>query len=184
MRYSAEHIDAARQRLLEQGGAHAKQHGFGESGAAALAAAAGVTTGSLYKHFAGGKTEFFAALVTAELQRTAALYAGIQPGDREALDRAATGYLSASHVRHPEAGCPLPALTPEVARAPETVREAFDAGLKEIHAAVSHLLDDPERAWVLIAQSVGAVMLARALSDTSARDGLLEAVRAHTRSLI
>lgn len=183
MRYSTDEVEATRQRLLAQGGAHAKQHGFGESGMAALASAAGVTTGSLYKHFQG-KSDFFAALVSAELQRTAALYEGIAPGDTAALRRAALGYLSAAHIDNPQAGCPLPTLTPEVARAESEVRAAFDAGVQAIHAAVTRLVAEPDRAWVLMAQSVGAVMLARALQDPAMRDALLDAVRASAQGLV
>lgn len=180
MRYSADEVQATRQRLLAQGGSHAKQHGFGESGMAALASAAGVTTGALYKHFKG-KSDFFAALVTAELQRTAALYEGIAPGDSAAGVRAVLAYLSPAHINNPQAGCPLPTLTPEVARAAPEVRVAFDAGVQDIHAAVTRLVAEPDRAWVLMAQSIGAVMLARALQDPSA---LLEAVRASAQGLV
>ena len=124
MRYPKEHKEQTRTRLLESGGSHAKKHGFGGSGMDSLAAAAGVTTGSLYKHFEG-KSDLFAALIRAELQRTAQRFSAIARGDLEAATKALAAYLSLNHVKHPEAGCALPSLTPEVARADESVRDAF-----------------------------------------------------------
>jgi AcrR family transcriptional regulator len=176
MRYSKDHKDAARQRLVELGGSHAKKHGFGESGMAAIAASAGVTTGALYKHF-DGKADLFTALITAEMQRTAQMYAAVEPGDDAGAARLLAGYLSLQHVRHPEQGCPLPSLTPEVARADEATQAAFQAGLLDIHASLRRLTPTAEDAWALIAQNVGAVMLARAVPDESLQREILGALR-------
>jgi AcrR family transcriptional regulator len=175
MRYPKEHKEQTRTRLLESGGSHAKKHGFGDSGMDSLAAAAGVTTGSLYKHFEG-KSDLFAALMRAELQRTAKRFSAIAPGDLEAATKALEAYLSLNHVKHPEAGCALPSLTPEVARADESVRDAFQSGMIAIHAIVAdRFTGSSDTAWALIAQSVGAVMLARAMRDESIRRDLLGA---------
>lgn len=175
MRYPKEHKEQTRTRLLESGGSHAKKHGFGGSGMDSLAAAAGVTTGSLYKHFEG-KSDLFAALIRAELQRTAKRFSAIAPGDLEAATKALAAYLSLNHVKHPEAGCALPSLTPEVARADESVRDAFQSGMIAIHAIVAdRFTGSSDTAWALIAQSVGAVMLARAMRDETVRRELLGA---------
>lgn len=175
MRYSREHKEQTRALLLESGGSHAKKHGFVASGMDSLAAAAGVTTGSLYKHFEG-KSDLFAALIRAELQRTAKRFSAIAPGDFEAATKALAAYLSLNHVKHPEAGCALPSLTPEVARADESVREAFQSGMIAVHAIVAdRFTGSSDAAWALIAQSVGAVMLARAMRDETVRRELLDA---------
>lgn len=176
MRYSKDHKDASRQRLVEQSGSHAKKHGFHESGMAALAASAGVTTGALYKHF-DGKAELFVALISAELARTAQMYDSVDPADDASAARSLAGYLSLQHVKHPEQGCPLPSLTPEVARADDAVRAAFQTGLLEIHAKLRRLTATPDDAWALMAQNVGAVMLARALPDEKLQQELLSALR-------
>jgi AcrR family transcriptional regulator len=176
MRYPKDHKDAARQRLIELGGSHAKKHGFGESGMAALAASAGVTTGALYKHF-DGKANLFTALITAEMQRTAQMYGAVEPGDDAGAARLLAGYLSLQHVRHPEQGCPLPTLTPEVARADEATKATFQAALLDIHASLRRLTPTSEDAWTLMAQNVGAVMLARAIPDESLQREILGALR-------
>lgn len=176
MRYPKDHKNTARQRLIELAGSYAKKHGFGESGMAALAVSAGVTTGALYKHF-DGKAALFTALITAEMQRTAQLYAAVEPGDSAGVARLLAGYLSLQHVRHPEQGCPLPTLTPEVTRADETSKAAFQVALLDIHAALQRLTPTAEDAWTLMAQNVGAVMLARAIPDESLQGEILSALR-------
>jgi TetR/AcrR family transcriptional regulator, transcriptional repressor for nem operon len=176
MRYPKDHKDASRQRLIELGGSHAKKHGFNESGMASLAASAGVTTGALYKHF-DGKADLFAALITAELERTAQMYDAIDPSDHDGAARSLAGYLSLQHVRHPEQGCPLPSLTPEIARADEATKAAFQTGLLEIHARLQRLTATSEDAWTLMAQNVGAVMLARAIPDEKLQQEVLSALR-------
>jgi AcrR family transcriptional regulator len=183
MRYPKAHKDASRQRLIELSGSHAKKHGFNESGMASLAASAGVTTGALYKHF-DGKAGLFAALIEAELARTAQMYGGFDPADEASAAKLLAGYLSMQHVRHPEQGCPLPSLTPEIARADEATKAAFQTGLLEVHAKLERLTADPEAAWTLIAQNVGAVMLARAMSDESRQREILSVLRKAGEKLI
>ncbi len=177
MRYPKEHKAQVRERLLEASGRHAKAHGLAVSGVDALAGAAGVTSGALYKHF-NGKTELFGALIAAELSRTTQRFAGIDASDRAAIDQALRAYLSLRHVRHPEEGCALPALTPEVARSSGAVRDAFDAGLAEVHHQVARLLGSPQAGWSVLALCVGAVMLARASADPVTQRSLLEAAEA------
>jgi TetR/AcrR family transcriptional regulator, transcriptional repressor for nem operon len=176
MRYPKDHKDSSRQRLIELGGSHAKKHGFNESGMASIAAAAGVTTGALYKHF-DGKADLFVAVVRAELARTAKMYDSFDPSDDVNAARSLAGYLSIQHVRHPEQGCPLPSLTPEIARADETAKTAFQTGLLEIHGKLQRLTATPEDAWTLMAQNVGAVMLARAIPDEKLQLEVLSALR-------
>lgn len=183
MRYPKDHKDASRKRLIEQCGSHAKAHGFSESGMASLAASAGVTTGALYKHF-DGKADLFAAVIAAELARTAQMYDGIDPDDQNSAAKSLAGYLSFQHIRHPEQGCPLPSLTPEIARADEAVKAAYQAGLLEIHATLQRLTATPEDAWTLMAQNVGAVMLARAVPDERLQKEILAALRQAGESLL
>jgi TetR/AcrR family transcriptional regulator, transcriptional repressor for nem operon len=183
MRYTTEYKDQARASLVEAGGRYAKRHGFSSSGMADLAAAAGVTTGSLYKHF-NGKSDLFVALITAELKRTADLYDGIDPADSKQVSRALAGYLSLSHVHQPGAGCPLPSLASEVARADDVVKEAFEKGVRSIHANVNALTGDADTAWAVMAQNVGAVILARGMRSEALQRELLNAVRHAGEQLI
>ena len=183
MRYPREHKEQARQRLVERSGRLAKARGFAASGIDAMAAASGVTSGSLYKHFSG-KSELFAAIVKAELQRSAESFSGTAHADTADLEKALATYLSLQHVEHPERGCALPSLTAEVARSDASVRVAFEEGLLDIHEVLRQLLKSGDKAWALIAQSVGAVMLARAVLGDDVRGDMLSAVRRNGRALL
>jgi TetR/AcrR family transcriptional repressor of nem operon len=183
MRYSSQYKEEARAKLVAAGGRHAKQHGFSSSGMADLAAAAGVTTGSLYKHF-NGKSDLFVAMISNELQRTAAIYKAVDASDPAQIERTLAAYLSLSHVQQAETGCPLPSLTSEVGRAEPEVKMAFEQGVQEIHANIQALIGDANAAWTLIAQNVGAVMLARAMHSEALQRELLAAVRQAGQQLI
>jgi AcrR family transcriptional regulator len=169
--------------MLDRGGRLAKKHGFRASGMDALAAAAGVTTGALYKQFAG-KSDFFVALLEAELRRTEERFAGVPSESSQAIDQVQADYLSLQHVRTPERGCLLPSLTAEVARAEPAARAAYQSSLRRIHAIVEGWTGSSDKAWTLIAQNVGAVMLARAMCDEGDQRDLLESVRREGQTLL
>jgi TetR/AcrR family transcriptional regulator, transcriptional repressor for nem operon len=176
MRYPKNHKDNVRQQLLQESGSHAKQHGFTASGVDALARAAGLTTGSLYKHF-DNKDALFSALIKTELDQTMRRFDGLKPSDDIAIQKALTSYLSMNHVREAASGCPVPSLAAEVARASDEVRSAFEAGIVDLKNVMAGLTGSDSAAWTLMAQNVGAVMIARAmLHDTTKRE-ILAAVR-------
>ncbi len=183
MRYPSDYKEQARAKLVAASGRHAKQHGFISSGMAGLAAAAGVTTGSLYKHFSG-KSDLFVTMIKAELQRTADMYGAVDTADPAQVSRALAGYLSLSHVQHPDLGCPLPSLTPEIGRADSEVKLAFEQGVQAIHANINAITGNADAAWAVMAQNVGAVMLARAMQSETLQKELLKAVRQAGEQLI
>ncbi|WP_186060798.1 hypothetical protein [Burkholderia gladioli] len=78
----------------------------------------------------------------------------------------------------------LPALSAEVARSSDEVRAAFEAGMLSLKSIMSELAGSDQAAWVLIAQNVGAVMIARAMLDEDRQRELLNAVQAANRGLI
>jgi hypothetical protein len=75
-------------------------------------------------------------VIAAELERTANMYDGLDPADDASAANSLAGYLSIQHVRHAEQGCPLPSLTPEIARADDAAKAAYQAGLLEISTTV------------------------------------------------
>lgn len=183
MRYSKDHKEQVRQQLLSDSGSHAKKNGFAATGVDALAGAAGLTTGSLYKHFAS-KNALFSSLIEAEINRTVQRFADLKPGDDAAMLMALASYLSMRHVRSPETGCPLPSLTADVARSNDVVRESFETGLLQFKNVLAELTGSDATAWTLIAQNVGAVMIARAMRHDSAKRGIIGAVRTSGASLL
>lgn len=173
MRYSAKHKETTRQRILDEAGQLAKEKGFGTTGVDAMMSAAGLTAGSFYAHFQS-KSELLAALVDREMSRSLAMF---DVETDEALAAAVSSYLSLAHVEHPRRGCPLPALSAEVARADDTVRETFETRLLQIHEVVRRRCASADEAWTLITQAVGAVTLARAVHSRKTGSQLVDSAR-------
>ena len=62
------------------------------------------------------------------------------------------------------------------------MRAAFQEGLLGIHQALKQRVKSGDAAWALIAQCVGAVMLARAVVDDGIRRDLLSAAKKEGRA--
>lgn len=180
MRYPPEHKAAARSKLLQAGGALVKKAGFAGTGMDALAAAAGVTTGAVYSQFRS-KTELLHAMVDHELSCTIDAFTG---KSGEELKRALAWYTSARHVDHPEHGCAIPSLAPEIARADEATRQHFEDLLKQIVALLEPATKEPAQAWALLAQLVGGVMLARAVPNAQTQHDILASVQAAAADML
>lgn len=182
MRYPTEHKEQAKQNLLAASGSFAKEHGFFNSGVDALATAAGVTSGALYKHF-DGKAGLFEALVEAEVQQSLQRFADATPGNAEHMKKIVAAYLSMAHVANPSAGCMLPTMSAEVGRADDAAKQHFQQGALQIKDILSQWTGE-DQAWPLLAQCVGAVMLARAMSDEKCQREILRTVRRSADQLI
>lgn len=180
MRYTPEHKKAARARLLETGGALAKQNGFGVTGVDGFMAAVGLTSGAFYSHFRS-KSELLKAIVDSELSRSLARLS-VDSGAElyEALD----AYLSLSHIDDPARGCALPTLGAEIGRADLDTRASFEQSLLQIKDKLQEHLHDENEAWAMLAQAVGAVTIARAMATEASRKEILDAVKAKTKEAI
>jgi TetR/AcrR family transcriptional regulator, transcriptional repressor for nem operon len=178
MKQPTDSAPTSKARLVAHASAHVKTHGFAASPVDGLAKQAGMTSGAVYQHFAG-KADLFAAVIEAELQKTSQRFASIAAHDPAAAEKALNHYVSQAHVDQPEAGCPLPSLTAEVARASDAVKQAYQNGLLDIHQHISRITGSPQTAWTLLAQSVGAVMLARAMTGSGLQNDLLNAIKEH-----
>ncbi len=175
MRYPPTHKTETRERLLDSSRAIAKKGGFEGTGVDALMAAVGLTGGAFYSHF-GSKAELFDALVEREMQHTDALLAG--SGDADAFERAVEEYLGRDHALHPEDGCVLPALGPEIARGGPEARATVERALKKTHRRwAARLGGDGDKAWALLSQCVGAVLLARVVNSERGRQAILAGTR-------
>ena len=89
MRYTKEHKQETRQRIIATAGRRFKRDGIDGSGVATLMKDAGLTNGAFYAHFAS-KDDLVATAVADQLQRTAREHrraGGARPG-RTRADRA------------------------------------------------------------------------------------------------
>ena len=191
MRYSENHKAQTHSRLLKAGVAALRAKGPDGLSVAEVMKAAGLTHGGFYAHFkskdaflAETLTETFAGMGRLWQRRTE----GLDP--RAALDAYVDQYVSPLHRDHRATGCPVVALSSDLPRQSPAFRRAFDAGVERMTAALAARMDraglqDAEaRAPAVLAAMVGAVTLARTLSDTTRSDALLDAARTSIKSTL
>jgi len=176
-RYSQDHKDATRRRIIDAAGRRLKGDGIDGSGIAALMADAGLTNGAFYAHFAS-KDDLVASVVQEELRRQAANLRRLAPGVA-GVEQLVRAYLSQEHRDHRDQGCPSAALLDEIGRSADATKAAYTAGattvIDEIAARMAP--EDPEsahgRALVLFTMIVGTLQLSRAMSDPELSDEAL-----------
>jgi TetR/AcrR family transcriptional regulator, transcriptional repressor for nem operon len=176
MRYSATHKQETREKLLNSSRAIAKKKGFDSTGVDAFMTAIGLTGGAFYSHF-GSKDEMFAALIERELDLSTDMLAGDENSPPDHVAKRLRSYLSTYHATHPEEGCVLPTLGPEIARASPQVKARVERALKRLHDNWAERLKDSDAGWALIAQCVGALVLARAVESERTRQEILASSR-------
>ena len=180
MRYSPNHKEGARARLIKATGALVKKNGFAATGVDGLMAAAGLTSGAFYTHFRS-KSELLEAIIENELKRSIELFAN------KSLEQSVTaieGYLSQAHVAYPESGCAVPSLTPEISRSSASTKRVFEDGMVGLKEQIKNLVKDDAKAWSVMAQLVGAVMIARGLPSEQTRKALLEGVTQQVKQIL
>jgi TetR/AcrR family transcriptional repressor of nem operon len=185
MRYSADHVEATRVRVLAAAARAFREHGFSGLGVEGLAKAAGLTTGAFYNHF-GSKAGAFAAVVSTGIERVKSgvdhvrnKYGG------QWLAVFAAHYLGSNHRSDVGGGCIMPSLSSDVARSDEATKAAYQATMLEIAAAIADGMPDAAdrtEAWPILAQLVGGVALSRAMRDPGVADEIANSVLASIAS--
>jgi len=174
MRYKSGYKEEKRKELLKISGQLAKKDGFAATGVDGFMKAAGVTSGAFYSHFSS-KQDLFKALVENELKNSIQLWQ-INPHNQAELwiEFELNRYLTLSHVEHPNHGCVLPTLATEVARSDEEIKLRYQQELQRGHALFTQRLGSEEKAWGVLCQLVGAILIARSVSDDSVKSTILE----------
>lgn len=178
-RYSPEHKEATRRRMIETAARRFKSDGIDGSGIATLVADAGLTNGAFYGHFSS-KNDLVSTVVGEQLRSQVAVLDSLPTGP-ESIEAFFGQYLSAAHRDDRAGGCPSAALLDEIGRCDTAVREVYtDGALAMIEAIARHLDgDDPrraeERAIGLFALLVGALQAARAVTDPELSERILAA---------
>ncbi len=145
---------------------------------------AGLTHGGFYKHFSSKEELLRQSLNKAFREisdRMARAGEQAQPG--VAWKAIVKTYLSPEHCDHPECGCPLAALAPELARADKGTRVQV---LGELATYKSRMLQfmpgrrtaDKERSFFSIFSTmIGAIEIARMIPDPAMREKVLASAR-------
>jgi TetR/AcrR family transcriptional repressor of nem operon len=184
MRYDKEHKARARDRILDAAAKAIRADGPQQIGVADVMGRAGLTHGGFYAHFESKEAlvaEAIGRMFEGPTGRFAAETEGLAPAD--ALAAYVDFYLSPSHRDAREGGCPLPALSGDLARMPETARARFAAGADGLRGAIAAKLaaigmeGSDSLAASVVAELVGAMALARATPDVQRSEDLLAASR-------
>lgn len=189
MRYPPDHKAKARKALLHAGMRSMKAAGFNGIGVDGLAAEAGVTSGAFYSNFQN-KEEMLEAIIEAAVgepflsDTETASKVELQRQIRKFLDE----YLSIFHVANPADGCPMPALSADIGRAGPSTRAAYEGKLTAWAARIADSLDGPRpdrerRAWSILSLMVGAISIARAMSNATAQTEVVDSARRMAKRL-
>jgi TetR/AcrR family transcriptional regulator, transcriptional repressor for nem operon len=177
MRYDKGRKDASRARILDVATRRFRRDGIAATGLTGLMSEAGLTNGAFYPHFAS-KADLVGESLKAALDDQAEQLTALD--GVEALEAMIQSYLSPEHRDGPEIGCPSAALLPEIARLPIEARAAYTERFEALVDRVSHVLPDMgararPAAMGIFSVLVGALQMARAVSDPALSDELLAA---------
>jgi TetR/AcrR family transcriptional regulator, transcriptional repressor for nem operon len=177
MRYSKDHKQETRRRIVEVAGRRFKQDGIEGAGVAAVMSDAGLTNGAFYGHFTS--KEDLVANVLADQLRAQRHSFDAQPSDRAGLEAFVRAYLSPEHRDECAEGCPSAALLDEITRRPDATRHVFTDELMGVIDDIASCLDSTNGeaaridALTIFGLMVGTLQLARALTDRQLSDQLL-----------
>jgi len=174
MRVSKEKAAQNRDRILNSAARLFRERGIAATGVDSITEDAGLTHGGLYSQF-GSKETIAAEAIRFALVRSKRVWARAlerNPGEG-ALPAIVDGYLSRAHRDAPGTGCVVAALGPDIARQPRRVRQAFTREIKDDLEFLSKLMPH-EDAIAAFAAMVGALVLARAVSDEDLSDSILK----------
>ena len=189
MRYDREHTARTRERILTEAAKAIRASGPEGVSVGGLMKKAGLTHGGFYAHF-GSKDELVAEAIRQMFGGPYSNFAALTDGKppAEALAAYVDFYLSARHRDARDRGCPLPALSGDVARMPASARARFGEGAERLRSSIAGLLaamgraDAETLAASAIAEMVGAIALARATDDVARSDTILAATRSSLRN--
>ena len=184
MRYRPEHKIEIRRKIVKDASRRFRAEGLNGAAVGAVMSDTGLTHGGFYKHFGSKDDLLVESLREAfrEIEETLVRAAELaDPG--QAWKAIVKTYLSPELCEHPERGCPLAALAPELARAAKGIRPQIVAELVNYKSRMlpfmpGRRLVDKERAFFAIFSTmIGAVEIARMLPNPAMREKVLASTR-------
>src|SRR5947208_235967 len=124
MRYEPENETQTRDRIVRNAARKLRAEGLSGPGVASVMKASGLTVGGFYKHFRSKDELLAEAIAHGFSESSERIRSSLQKVPRE--DRwkeIVRFYLSSEHCDHPDTGCPVAALGPEIARGKFSIRK-------------------------------------------------------------
>ena len=169
-------------RIVDIASKRFREKGLAGLGIAELMKEAGLTVGGFYKHF-DSRDELVAEAVSLAFggwkRRVDAAKAG---GPSVSLAKLIDDYLNEAHRDNPGTGCAFSALAPEIARSNTQTRALTSEQVRNDIQLIAGLLPGKDksrarsRAILTFSALVGAMSLARAVSDEELSREILETV--------
>jgi len=182
MGYSKAQKARTHKRIVAIAAKRFREKGLAGFGIAELMKEAGLTVGGFYKHF-DSRDELVAEAVSSAFggwqRRVDAAASGAPP---VSLAELVDDYLSDVHRKNPGTGCAFSALAPEIARSDKRTRALTSEQVRNDLELIVGLLPGKDkraarqRAILTFSALVGAMSLARAVSDESLSREILKTV--------
>lgn len=184
MRYGPQHKLETHRKIVRDASRRVRAEGLNGAAVSAVMKDAGLTHGGFYKHF-GSKDDLLLESVREGFRETEDMLvrAAQQSPPGEAWKSVVKTYLSTELCDHPERGCPLAALSPELARADKKMKPQIAAELVNYKSRMLPFMPgqraaDKERSFFAIFSTmIGAVQIARLLPDRAMREKVLANAR-------
>jgi TetR/AcrR family transcriptional repressor of nem operon len=184
MRYQPEHKIKIHQAIVNDASRRLRAKGLAGAAVSTIMQDAGLTHGGFYKHFASKDDLLLESLSQAFHQISDALASTAERSQpRSAWKAIVKIYLSPEHCDHPEHGCPLAALAPELARTDKRTKPRIASEMAKYKNRVRPFMPglrtaDKERAFFAIFSTmIGALAIARILPDPATRKKVLTNAR-------
>ena len=148
--------------------------------------AAGLTHGGFYRHF-GSRDDLVAEAIEESIQelRDRLVTAAKQADPGESWKAIVRSYLSLELCDHPDEGCPIAALAPDMARTRPALKKRIATAILKLRQEVFPFMpgrDAEEKTanfLAIFSAMVGAIAIARTMPDPAVRQRILNTVRDH-----
>ena len=189
MRYSTEHKQQTHEKIVSEAAIAIREQGPDNVGIASLMARLGLTQGGFYAHFKS-KNMLLAEATTHIFDERHEAFQKIikEHGPADGLAQFIDRYLSKNHRDQREKGCPVVALNSDMARLPAVVKKRFEAGMQQTTQSLADVLEQLnkprpyETAVSILAEMVGAMAIARTVSDQQLSEQVLEMTRTNVKA--
>jgi TetR/AcrR family transcriptional repressor of nem operon len=181
--------DAAltRKRILESASAEFRRNGIHATGMAEVMAAAGLTKGGFYRHFASKDQLVSEACAEGMKSIVQAGEPPVTRGGGPQADFRATveDYLSVMHRDDPAGGCVLASIGSELARACPEARRVASKGFTDLVDNIAEQLQakEPEearsQAVFALCAMIGAITVSRIVDDPDLSATILQEAKRH-----
>lgn len=186
MRYERNHKAETHRRIVQGAARQFRRQGLGGPGIASVMKASGLTHGGFYKHFRD-RDDLLVEAIEEGFQEVGSrlIAAAKQAPSGEGWKAIVKRYLSVEHCEHSDAGCPVAALAPDLARANSNVKKRLAVTMQAYRRQLvpfmpGHSSAAKERNFMVIfAAMAGAIAVARTMPDPATRQAVLSSVRDH-----